>query len=78
MQVTAPPGYSRHHSGYTIDISGSTPIFANSPGFDWISKDNYANSREFGFIPSYPPNTPNQGPNPEEWEYIWVGKDVLF
>ena len=77
LRVTAPPGYSRHHNGYTIDIAGTTPVFANSPEFIWISKNNYTNARRFGFIPSYPPNTPNQGPDPEEWEYIYVGIDVL-
>jgi LAS superfamily LD-carboxypeptidase LdcB len=77
LKVTAPPGFSRHHTGYTVDLAGSTPVFANSPEFIWMSKDNYANSRKFGFIPSYPPNTPNQGPDPEEWEYIFVGTDVL-
>ncbi len=78
LEFTAPPGYSRHHSGYTIDLFGSTPIFANSPGYTWISANNYANAKKFGFVPSYPEGVKNQGPEPEPWEYIWVGTDILL
>ncbi len=79
LSTTAPPGYSRHHSGYTIDIE--TPgyaVFDGSPAEEWLSANNYENAKKFGFIPSYPPDLPNQGPNPEPWEYVWIGKDVTF
>jgi D-alanyl-D-alanine carboxypeptidase len=77
LKMTAPPGYSRHHSGYTIDVASSTPVFAESPGFAWISKNNYKNAKKFGFIPSYPDNAGMQGPEPEEWEYVWIGTEIL-
>lgn len=77
LSVTAPPGYSRHHSGYTIDVKDpGFNIFEGSPAHQWISKDNYKNAKEYGFIPSYPEGLESQGPNPEPWEYVWVSREV--
>jgi D-alanyl-D-alanine carboxypeptidase len=78
MALTAPPGYSRHQTGYTVDLSDQTPdntttVFKGSKADIWLSKDNYANARRFGFIPSYPVGQQNIGPEPEPWEYVWVG-----
>lgn len=76
------PGYSKHHTGYTIDITDLTSgkhftEFRRTPGFDWISANNYLNAKRFGFIPSYPEGAVSQGPEPEAWEYVWVGEKVL-
>ncbi len=77
LSITAPPGYSRHHSGYTIDVEDPAyGIFEGSTAHSWISKDNYRNAKLFGFIPSYPEGLSNQGPNPEAWEYVWVSKAI--
>lgn len=78
--TTALPGYSKHHTGYTIDIScPSDPnvVFEGSVCFSWLSKNNYKNAKNSGWIPSYPEGAKKQGPNPEAWEYVWVGKDSL-
>lgn len=80
MQVTAPPGYSRHHTGYVIDLGCGNKLdaeFVDTICYTWISKDNYLNAKKFGWIPSYPQDTVFQGPEPEPWEYVWVGADVL-
>lgn len=80
LRMTAIPGYSRHHTGYTVDIScGNTPSssFEFSPCFEWINRNNYENAKKFGWIPSYPKGTTNQGPEPEPWEYVWVGTDAV-
>lgn len=79
LEMTAVPGYSRHHTGYTIDLwcedgSGS---FRSSSCYQWISENNYLHAKEHGWIPSYPEGTDLQGPEPEPWEYVWVGTDVL-
>ena len=74
------PGYSKHHTGYTIDLACAGYAFENfgaSDCFEWLSADNYANAKEFGFIPSYPDDADNQGPDPEAWEYVYVGRDLL-
>lgn len=80
LSTTAPPGYSRHHTGYTVDLvcdDGLNRPFKETPCFEWIKKDNYANSKKTGFVPSYPEGIDNQGPEPEPWEYVWVGIGAL-
>lgn len=80
LKTTAVPGYSRHHTGYTVDVScDSDPgvLFENSACFEWLSEDNYKNAKEHGWIPSYPEGGGRQGPEPEAWEYVWAGKDIL-
>jgi D-alanyl-D-alanine carboxypeptidase len=76
------PGYSKHHTGYTLDITDVTSgrdftEFGQTPGFEWISRDNYRNAKRFGFLPSYPEGATEQGPLPEPWEYVWVGEAQL-
>lgn len=80
LSQTAPPGYSRHHTGYTVDLScnNSGSNFSASPCFAWLSKNNYENAKIYGWIPSYPDGSGNQGPDPEAWEYVWVGTDSLY
>lgn len=81
LVTTAPPGYSRHHTGYTIDLScNSAPYarFETTQCFTWLSQNNYENAKKAGWIPSYPLGATNQGPEPESWEYVWVGKDSLY
>lgn len=80
LRTTAVPGYSRHHTGYTIDIACKdmpTTSFMYTNCFKWLSADNYKVAKEHGWIPSYPEGAGNQGPDPESWEYVWVGKDAL-
>lgn len=78
LATAAIPGYSKHQTGYAIDIGqrGQSP-FGGSPGFYWLSNNNYANAKKYGFIPSYPDGAGKQGPNPEPWEYLWIGKDNI-
>jgi len=82
LRTSSIPGYSKHHTGYTIDITDSHSglsflEFANTAGFLWISAHNYENAKRFGFIPSYPEGADSQGPEPEAWEYVWVGVEAL-
>ncbi len=79
LYKTAVPGYSRHHTGYTVDFwcEDGSSVFANSICFNWLNKNNYQNVKEKGWIPSYPSGANEQGPEPEPWEYVWVGRDTL-
>lgn len=80
LASTAIPGYSRHHTGYTIDIGcGNDPdnAFEFTVCFEWLSTDNYKNAKTYGWIPSYPEGAGQQGPEPETWEYVWVGLDAV-
>jgi D-alanyl-D-alanine carboxypeptidase len=79
LGMTAVPGYSRHHTGYTVDFwcdDGSGTFMASSC-FEWLSDNNYQHAKEHGWIPSYPSGASEQGPEPEAWEYVWVGQDFL-
>ena len=80
LDKTALAGYSRHHTGYTIDIQcDNDPVvkFEKSKCFTWLNKNNYLNAKTYGWIPSYPEGTGKQGPEPESWEYVWVGENSL-
>lgn len=77
----APPGFSRHHTGYIIDLAcGNIGLhgFIKTACFDWISKNNYEIAKLYGWIPSYPEGAKAQGPEPEPWEYAWVGVEALI
>jgi D-alanyl-D-alanine carboxypeptidase len=83
LRYSSIPGFSKHHSGYTIDISDPSQghvftDFEHTLGFQWISAHNYLNAKRFGFIPSYPAGAEGQGPDPEPWEYVWVGRKPLL
>jgi D-alanyl-D-alanine carboxypeptidase len=83
LRYSSIPGFSKHHSGYTIDISDPSAghaftEFRQTGGFAWISAHNYLNAKRFGFIPSYPDGAEVQGPEPEPWEYVWVGREELL
>lgn len=80
LATTAIPGYSRHHTGYTIDIGCEDDpyrAFELTVCFAWLSKENYKLPKTYGWIPSYPEGAGKQGPEPETWEYVWVGTDAL-
>ncbi len=73
--VSAPPGYSEHHTGYAIDMgdgaaSGSnlSPDFENTEAFKWL----VANAPKYSFELSFPQNNA-QGVNYEPWHWRYVG-----
>ena len=79
LKVSAPPGYSKHHTGYAIDIGQEGYIsFGGSPAYEWLSADNFANAKRHGWIPSYPPDGGRQGPIPEPWEFTYVGLKAIL
>jgi hypothetical protein len=74
------PGTSKHHGGYALDFryaDGTFGEFRGTPDYAWLSADNFANAKRFGFIPSYPDDVTTQGPNPEPWEFVWVGVELI-
>jgi D-alanyl-D-alanine carboxypeptidase len=80
LSLAAPPGYSRHHTGYTIDLfcnDGAARAFEDTACFEWLSEDNYTNAKKSGWLPSYPEGVDDQGPEPEAWEYVWVGNSIV-
>lgn len=80
LQVIAAPGYSKHHTGYAIDLRSGNAVlaeFANTAAYAWLSADNFANAKAHGWLPSYPEGVQDQGPNPEAWEFVWVGANNI-
>ena len=75
------PGYSKHHTGYAIDLAEGVLTFddfTRSASYAWLAADNYLNAKRHGWIPSYPPDAQKQGPDPESWEFTFVGKEYLL
>lgn len=73
--VSAPPGYSEHHTGYAVDIGDGTtpatnlnPKFEKTRAFKWLS----ANAARFSFEMSFPKNN-SQGVTYEPWHWRYVG-----
>lgn len=74
------PGTSKHHGGYALDFryaDGTFAEFRQTADYAWLAADNFYNAKRFGFIPSYPDDVTDQGPNPEPWEFVWVGVDRI-
>ncbi len=74
-EVSAPPGYSEHHTGYAADLGDGNvpatnlnPTFENTPAFKWLQ----ANAVRFNFEMSFPRNNP-QGVSYEPWHWRYVG-----
>ena len=74
-EVSAPPGYSEHHTGYAVDIGdGSAPStnvnpeFENTAAFRWLEK----NAARYSFELSFPRDNP-QGISYEPWHWRFVG-----
>ncbi len=74
-KVSAPPGYSEHHTGYAIDIGDAkvpathlSPNFEKTPAFIWLEK----NAARYSFELSFPKNNP-QGISYEPWHWRYVG-----
>ncbi len=70
--VSAPPGYSEHHSGRAIDVTtdeGAAPLepeFEKTRAFRWLSK----NAGQFGFALSFPADNP-YGYDYEPWHWCF-------
>lgn len=74
-EVSAPPGYSEHHTGYAIDIGDATrpathleESFAETAAYEWLT----ANAPRYGFELSFPRNN-SQGVSFEPWHWRFVG-----
>ncbi len=74
-EVSAPPGYSEHHTGYAVDIGdGNNPdsnlqeSFENTPAYDWLDR----NAPRYSFELSFPRDNV-QGISYEPWHWRFVG-----
>jgi zinc D-Ala-D-Ala carboxypeptidase len=74
-QVSAPPGFSEHHTGYAIDLGDRSrpeadlnPNFDQTPAFRWLA----ANAARYSFELSFPKGN-TQGVTYEPWHWRFVG-----
>lgn len=74
-EVSAPPNYSEHHTGYAIDIGDGkapatnlSPNFEKTPAFRWLDD----NAAQYSFELSFPRDNP-QGISYEPWHWRYVG-----
>ncbi len=74
-EVSAPPGYSEHHTGYAIDIGDPrrpetdvSESFEETETFKWLQ----ANAAYYSFELSFPRDNP-QGISYEPWHWRFVG-----
>ena len=74
FKVSAPPGFSEHHTGKAVDINtnGFPPFeehFEKSDAFRWLS----VNAKDFGFHLSYPKKN-KYGIAYEPWHWFYDGE----
>lgn len=74
-EVSAPPGYSEHHTGYAVDLGDTyfpdadlKESFENTPAFQWLQE----NASHYSFELSFPKDNP-QGVSYEPWHWRFVG-----
>jgi murein DD-endopeptidase MepM/ murein hydrolase activator NlpD len=71
-RVSAPPGYSEHHTGYAFDVGSGRSVnldssFAKTPAYKWLKKK----AKNYGFKQSF---TGSSGVQNEPWHWSYVGK----
>jgi zinc D-Ala-D-Ala carboxypeptidase len=74
-EVSAPPNYSEHHTGYAVDLGDAgvpganlNQGFENTPAFKWLK----ANAPRYSFELSFPQGNA-QGVSYEPWHWRYVG-----
>lgn len=74
-EVSAPPGYSEHHTGYALDFGdGTRPdthveiTFETTPAFAWLQQQ----ASRYNLELSFPPDNP-QNIQYEPWHWRFVG-----
>jgi zinc D-Ala-D-Ala carboxypeptidase len=74
-EVSAPPRFSEHHTGYAVDLGDATnsttdlnPEFDTTPAFKWLQ----ANAARYSFEMSFPQGN-LQGVSYEPWHWRYVG-----
>jgi D-alanyl-D-alanine carboxypeptidase len=74
-QVSAPPGFSEHSTGYAVDLGDAhapqshlSASFEDTRAFAWLQ----ANAARHHFVLSFPPDNP-QGVSYEPWHWRYEG-----
>lgn len=66
VRYVAPPGYSSHETGRTVDLVPSDPGFTRTDAYQWLKE----HAAYFGFVESSPKDTTGVMPwEPWHWTY---------
>jgi molybdopterin-binding aldehyde dehydrogenase-like protein/D-alanyl-D-alanine carboxypeptidase-like protein len=76
LRVSAPPGYSEHHSGCAVDVTtaGARPLeeeFERTQAFAWLAR----NAERYGFALSFPRGN-RYGYAYEPWHWCFRGSEA--
>ncbi|BAY20821.1 hypothetical protein NIES2100_05650 [Calothrix sp. NIES-2100] len=69
-KVSAPAGFSQHHTGFAMDINSVEPSFGKSKEFRWLQQ----NAARYGFQMPFTPGN-KQGVDFEPWHWNYTGSD---
>ncbi len=73
--VSAPPGYSQHQLGTTVDFAPVGRAFEDTPSDMWLRE----NAWRYGFSLSYPEGYEEiTGYNYESWHYRYIGTAATY
>lgn len=81
MYAVAPPGYSRNHTGYAIDLYCDTPgsgSFELSKCSNWLKDNNFAKAKQSGFVPSRVEKIGPPSSDTQTVELVWVGTSSFY
>lgn len=70
LSVSAPSGFSEHHTGLAIDVNSVEDDFAGTPEAIWLEK----NAPKYGFELSFQKNN-EQGLSYEPWHWRYIGEN---
>ncbi len=75
MRFSAPPGFSQHQLGTTVDFGDVNHGFSKTPASSWLIN----NARIYGWSLSYPDNAEEiTGYIGESWHWRWIGIDAAI
>jgi LAS superfamily LD-carboxypeptidase LdcB/murein DD-endopeptidase MepM/ murein hydrolase activator NlpD/muramidase (phage lysozyme) len=67
-KVSAPPGFSQHHTGLALDINSTEASFGKTPAFKWLQN----NASKYGFTMPFTKGN-SQGIDYEPWHWMFQG-----
>lgn len=68
--MSAPAGFSEHHTGFAVDFTPINSGFAKTKGFAWLQK----NANKYGWYQTFTPNySQRSGVSEESWHWKYLG-----
>lgn len=72
-RVSAPAGYSEHHTGFAVDFSPINHEFAKTAGYRWLIR----NASNYGFKQTFnSAYSQKSGIVEESWHWAWHGNNT--